>query len=85
MTRLAVDLQWENPANIQNNLSITIYLPDRCVFGPFTEAEPFYSNPQKMQMYVHLHLPPGWCRDRRMVVLRERSEDSWSTELHHLI
>lgn len=59
VTRLAVDLQWENPANIQNNLSITIYSPDRCVFCPFTEAEPFYSNPQKRQMYTYISRPGG--------------------------
>lgn len=59
VTRLAVDLQWENPANIQNNLSITIYSPDRCVFGPFTEAEPLYSNPQKMQIYTYISRPDG--------------------------
>ncbi|HJK77918.1 MAG TPA: hypothetical protein O0Y06_05410 [Methanocorpusculum sp.] len=57
VTRLAVDLQWENPADIQNNLSITIYSPDRCVFGPFTKAEPLYSNPQKMQIYTYISRP----------------------------
>ncbi len=59
VTRLTVDLQWENPADIENNLSITIYSPDRCVFGPFTEAEPFYSNPQKMQIHTYIARPDG--------------------------
>ncbi|MDV0441123.1 hypothetical protein McpAg1_03020 [Methanocorpusculaceae archaeon Ag1] len=59
VTRISVDLQWENPANIQNNLSITIYSPDRCVFGPFIEAESFYSNPQKMQIHTYIVRPEG--------------------------
>ena len=59
VTRLAVDLQWENPQDIENNLSITIYSPDRCVFGPFTIAEPLYANPQKMQIYSYISRPGG--------------------------
>lgn len=59
VTRFAIGLQWTNPTATENNLSITIYSPDRCVFGPFTEAEPLYSNPQKMQIHTYISRPGG--------------------------
>ena len=59
VTRLAVDLQWKNPADIQNNLSITIYSPDRCVFGPFTEAKAVYGIPGGKQIRTTIFRPDG--------------------------
>lgn len=57
VTRLAVDLQWKNPADDQNNLSITIYSPDRCVFGPFTEAKAVYGIPGGKQIRTTISRP----------------------------
>ncbi len=59
VTRLAVDLQWKNPADIQNNLSITIYSPDRCVFGPFTDAKAVYGIPGGKQIRTTISRPGG--------------------------
>lgn len=59
VTRFSVDLRWTNPADHENVLSITIYSPDTCVFGPFTGADFIYGTPRGKEIRTTIARPGG--------------------------
>lgn len=59
VTLFVTELEWVNPEGFENNLSFTIYSPDRCVFGPFTNAETFSDDSQKMKIRTTIQRPNG--------------------------
>lgn len=59
VTRLSITLRWTNPVDADNNLSITIYSPDKCVFGPFTDADFVYGTPRGKEILTTISRPGG--------------------------
>ena len=52
ITRLFITLEWESPESDDNELSITIYSPDKCIFGPFSKGGSKSSHKMKITKII---------------------------------
>ena len=59
VSRLSVHLRWTNPAESDNILSLTIYSPDKCVFGPYAAADFVYGTLRGKEIRTTIARPGG--------------------------